>query len=68
MQHLQDAGTREEERPEKDSTCRILSSVDLSVSVYVESSEFVSLKVEPLLSKVLGARALQNVVVLFWVL
>lgn len=56
-----------QERPEKDGTGKILSSVDLSVSVYVESSEFMSLKVEPLLTKVLGAGAHQNVVVLFLV-
>ena len=42
--------------------------MDLSVSLYVESSAFASLKVKPFLTKVLGARVPQNVVLLFWVL
>lgn len=56
-----------QERPEKDGTGRILSSVDLSVSVCVQSSEFGSLKVKPHLTKVLGARAPQDVEVLKYV-
>lgn len=65
MQHLQDAGTREARERWYWQDSELWTLVSL---FNVESSEFVSLKVEPLFTKVLGARVPQNVVVLFWVL
>lgn len=55
-------------RLENDGACKILSFVDISVSVYVKSSEFASLLVEPLLTEVLRAGVPQIIAFWFWIL